>query len=72
MHVMNIVKMLSDYSKTDEQKDMVAYLKEVLPSVVCYEPIKNKDFIMRYMTPLNDFCIYTTAVPCADASRVLR
>jgi len=72
MHAMNIVKMLDDYAKTDEQKDMATYLKEVLPSAICYEPIKNKEFMRRYMTPLNDFIIYTTAAPCADAARVLR
>ena len=63
---MNIVKVLDDYSKTDDQRELV------LPSTVCYEPIKNKDFIRKYMTPLNDFVIYTTAVPCADVRRVLR
>lgn len=69
---MYIVKVVDDYSKTPEQRNMAAYLREILPSVVCYEPIRNKEFIKRYMTPLNDFIIYTTAAPCADASRVLR
>ncbi len=69
---MDIVKVLDDYSKTDDQRELVEYLKGVLPSTICYEPIKNKDFIRRYMTPLNDFVIWTTAMPCADARRVLR
>ena len=69
---MNIVKVLDDYSKTEEQRELVEYLKGILPSTVCYEPIKNKEFLRKYMTPLNDFVIYTTAMPCADVRRVLR
>ncbi len=69
---MNIVKVLDDYSKTEEQRELVEYLKEALPSTICLEPIKNKEFIRRYMTPLNDFVIWTTAIPCADARRVLK
>lgn len=68
---MNIVKVLDDYSKTEDQRELVEYLKDVLPSTICYEPIKNKDFIRKYMTPLNDFVIWTTAMPCADTRRVL-
>ena len=69
---MNIVKVLDDYSKTGDQRELVEYLKGVLPSTICYEPIKNKEFLRKYMTPLNDFVIYTTAMPCADVRRVLR
>ncbi len=69
---MNIVKVLDDYSKTEEQRELVEYLKGILPSTVCYEPIKNKEFLKKYMTPLNDFVIYTTAMPCVDVRRVLR
>ena len=29
---MNIVKVLDDYSKTDDQRELVEYLKGVLPS----------------------------------------
>lgn len=68
---MNIVKVLDDYSKTEDQRELVEYLKGVLPSTICYEPIKNKDFIRKYMTPLNDFVIWTTAMPCADTRRML-
>ena len=41
---MNIVKVLDDYSKTEEQRELVEYLKGILPATVCYEHIKNKEF----------------------------
>ena len=44
---MNIVKVLDDYSKTEEQRELVEYLKGILPSTVCYEPIKNKEFLRK-------------------------
>jgi len=68
---MKIVKLLKDYSKTPLQAQLNEYLTAQYDSVLCYEPIKNKKFMIQYIQPLNDFIIHTTAMPCCDARRML-
>jgi len=68
---MKIVKLLKDYAKTQSEIDLNEYLSQKLDSTICYEPIKNKKFMIKYLQPLNDFIIHTTALPCCDSRRVL-
>ena len=68
---MEIVKLLKDYSKTPLEKELSEYFTQELDSTVCVEKIRNKKFMLQYVQPLNDFVIYTTALPCVDAKRVL-
>lgn len=68
---MKIVKLLKDYIKSPQQKDLSEFLSEKLESTLCYEPIKNKKFMIQYIKPLNDFVIHTTALPCCDTRRML-
>ena len=67
--MMDIVKILNDYSKTPLENKLNEYLTSSLDSTICYEPIKNKEFIMQYMKPINDFVIYTTSLPCCDVKK---
>lgn len=68
---MKIVKLLKDYAKTPPEVDLSEFLSQKLDSTICYEPIKNKKYMIKYLQPLNDFIIHTTALPCCDARRVL-
>ena len=68
---MEIIKLLKDYSKTPLEEKMNEYLSSTLDSTICREPIKNKDFLIQYFKPINDFIIHTTAIPCCDAKRML-
>ena len=68
---MKIVKLLKYYIKSPQQKDLSEFLSEKLESTLCYEPIKNKKFMIQYIKPLNDFVIHTTALPCCDTRRML-
>lgn len=68
---MEIIKLLKDYSKTPLQEDLNDYFTQEFDSVICREKIKNKDFMIKYVMPINDFIIHTTALPCCDARRVL-
>ncbi len=68
---MKIVKLLKDYIKTPPQEDLNTLFTEQFESTLCYEPIKNKKFMIKYIKPLNDFVIHTTALPCCDARRML-
>ena len=68
---MEIVKILKDYAKNPLQKELTEYFSQEFDSTICYEKIKNKDFMVKYLQPLNDFIIHTTAIPCSDARRML-
>ncbi len=68
---MEIVKILKDYAKNSLQKELTEYFSQEFDSTICYEKIKNKDFMVKYLQPLNDFIIHTTAIPCSDARRML-
>ena len=68
---MEIIKLLKDYSKTPLEAQLNDYLTQELDSSICREPIVNKDFLIRYVMPINDFIIHTTALPCVDARRIL-
>ena len=59
--VMYIVKSLEDYSKTPLEKKLTEFLVKKT-SGICFEKIKNKDFILQYLQPKNDFTICSTAV----------
>ncbi len=68
---MEIVKILKDYARTPFEADLSNYLSQQFESVTCCEPIKNKDFLIKYVQPLNDFIIHTTTVAGADVKRIL-
>ena len=68
---MEIVKLLKDYAKTPLENNLTEYFSQEFDSTICYEQIKNKDFMIRHLQPLNDFVIHTTAMPCTDARRLL-
>jgi len=69
--VMEIIKLLKDYSKTPLEADLNDYFTQEFDSVICREPIKNIDFMIQHILPVNDLIIHTTALPCCDARRML-
>ena len=68
---MEIIKTLSDYSKTPLEKSLCQYFEKELSTTVCAEKITNKKFLLQYFQPLNDFVIYTTELPFADTKRLV-
>lgn len=68
---MEIIKLLKDYAKTPLEKELGDYFNQELDSTVCVEKIKNKKFMIEYIKPINDFIIHTTALPGANARRML-
>ena len=68
---MEIIKLLKDYSKTPLEKELSDYFTQELDTTICVEKIKNKKFMIKYIQPLNDFIIHTTALPGANARRVI-
>lgn len=67
---MDIIKNLKDYPLTTQQKIFASFLKENISSYSCSEKIRNPEYIKEYLTPENDFLIYTTGV--ADPRLLLR
>ena len=67
---MDIVKNLKDYTKSTQDELFEEFLNEHLESVTCYEKIKNPEFILQSVKPLNDFLIYTNASPEVEARRL--
>ena len=70
MTLMEIIKILKDYSKNPLENKMYEYLSSSLDSTLCREPIKNKNFMIQYIKPLNDFIISSTAMAFADTKKV--
>ncbi len=68
---MEIVKILKDYARTPFEEDLNNYFSQQFESTICCEPIKNKEFLIKYVQPINDFIIHTTAVAGADVKRIL-
>ena len=68
---MEIVKILKDYAKTPQERELTEYFAQEFDSTICCEKIKNKDFMIKYLQPINDFIIHTTAMPCCDTRRML-
>lgn len=68
---MEIVKILKDYARTPFEEDLNNYLSQQFESTICREPITNKDFLIQYFQPINDFIIHTTTVAGADVKRIL-
>ena len=68
---MEIVKLLKDYSKTPLEESLSEYFAQEFETTICCEKIKNKDCMIKYIQPLNDFIIHTTAKPCCSARRML-
>lgn len=62
--LMKYVKIISDYSRNSFEKNIAAYLANSLDSCTCFEEIKNINFKLRYVKPIHDFIIYSTAVAC--------
>ena len=69
--VMEIIKLLRDYAKTPLEDQLDDYFTQSFESSICREPIKNKEFMIKYIMPVNDFIVHTTALPCCDARRML-
>lgn len=67
---MEYIKLLKDYSKTPLEIGLSDYLTQKLVSVTCCEKIKNKDFMLQYIKPVNDFVIFTNALPNSNAKRI--
>ncbi len=67
---MEIIKLLKDYPKTRRQKALSTYLIQELDTQICREKIKNKKFMIKYLQPINDFIIHTTALPCCNVRRM--
>lgn len=67
---MDIIKNLKDYKLTTTERIMSGYLQNKADMAVCVEKIVNKEFIMQFLEPKNEFLIYTTAV--ANPAMVLR
>jgi len=66
---MDIVKNLKDYRLSHKQKIFAGVLKENVSTYNCSEKITNKAYIRKYLSPDNDFLIYSTAL--ADPARLL-
>lgn len=67
---MDSIKKLKDYPLTTQQRIFASFLKENISSYSCSEKITNKNYIRKYLSPENDFTIYTTGV--ADPRLLLR
>ena len=67
---MEIVKLLKDYSKTPLEKSINEFLSNNLDSTICREPIKNRDFLIQYIKPINDFIIHTNEMPYSECRRL--
>lgn len=61
---MKYVKIINDYSKNSLESTLAAYLTSCLDSSICFEEIKNVEFKIKYIQPLHNFIIYSTAVAC--------
>ena len=68
---MEIIKLLKDYAKTPLEQELSDYFTQELDSTICVEKIKNKNFMIQYIQPINNFVIHTTALPCSNARRML-
>ena len=67
---MEIIKLLKDYSKTPLEYKLNEYMSNKFDTSICREPIKNKEYLLQYVKPLNDFVIHTTAMPCMGVRRI--
>ncbi len=67
---MEIVKLLKDYSNSNIKNKYSEYLSNKLDSCICVEKIKNKNFMIKYLQPINDILIYTTELPCCNMKRI--
>jgi len=68
---MDIVKSLKDYVTDHQSEEIVKNLKHLIPADVCYVPIKNKEYIRKYFSPLNNFTVHTVSKACAEPGRML-
>lgn len=67
---MEYIKIIQDYSKNAAEEQMASYLANKLDSSICCEEIKNVNFKVKYLKPLNNFVIYSTAVCCEDKKEI--
>ena len=67
---MQIVKLIKDYANSPLQAQLGGYLAQTFDSAICFENIKNKQFLIQYLKPVNNFIIHTTAMPCTEARRM--
>ena len=71
INVMEIIKLLKDYSKTPLEAELNDYFTQEFDSSICREPIRNKEFLIQYVMPINDLIVHTTAIPCCEPKRLL-
>lgn len=67
---MDVAKILKDYTKNTRDELFQEFLDEQLGSLVCYEEIKNPDFILEHAKPINDFMLYTNDSVLVGAKRL--
>lgn len=68
---MYIVRNLSDFELNSEQQVFVDFIKDKIGSSCSYEEIKNKNYKKKYASPINDFVVYNSSMPCAEPTRLL-
>lgn len=68
---MDIVKNIRDLSLNEDQRFFADIIKEEFGCNTCVEKIMNRDFLYRYVQPVHDFNIYTTAQPTAEGMRMV-
>lgn len=68
---MEIVKLLKDYSKNQLEKELNEYFTQQFDSCICHEKITNIEYMIKYVQPVNDFIIHTTAKPCMNTRRIV-
>jgi hypothetical protein len=68
---MYIVKSLKDYADTDEKRQALEKMKELLPNETCHVAIKNRKFIQQYFAPLHDFVAYTAGLDSIHSIRAM-
>ena len=68
---MRIVKNSKDLSLNEDQKFFAEIIKDEFGYDTCVEDIKNKEFLIQYNKPRNNFTVYTTAHPTQEGIRMI-
>ncbi len=68
------MKILWDANLSEDQEFFAAVVKEEFGDMGCItrvEQVYNKAFLTQYAKPMNDFTIYTTAMPNVEGIRMI-
>ena len=68
---MRIVKNSKDLSLNEDQKFFAEIIRDEFGYDTCVEDIKNKEFLIQYNKPRNNFTVYTTAHPTPEGIRMI-